>query len=433
MSSSSANEWTSPGRWLLASLFPPRSGGGDGGDDGSRRPPKRLRPSSPIASPEKLPSNKTALPPELWSIVMNYLPYPTLLQCAAVSRSMLGETMPLVAELHIDSSFQLHAAVARRYRDVKDVYIYSLIEYEPANDPGGEGGNDDGNDVECTLDEDTAIRAVPFLCHFPRLERVFIGGINPINGKVEGFLPARHSLDDDTALMSNLIRAFAGAFRAGALASSLWVAGLRCPRSSRLTNMFRESSCLVCRTACKSFPLNHVVDFECEGSSGKHHYISKRTWDMFPLIYSLDVCLPREKIESIIKGRPGGEEILFSEAKLLNLLGTGTRYIIVPDDGKPLYVVKYDPLEMDEIDRFIQKSNLDVSELSAEKVSEAIKRSFADDERDPAPPEDQCYLAGSSFYDLTRKGVPIDEASFLRDDEWDGIARPGLYYNWRFN
>ena len=120
------------------------------------------------------------------------------------------------------------------------------------------------------------------------------------------------------------------------------------------------------------------------------------------------------------------------------MLGNGTRIVVVNDsDEKELYVVKYDEKELGEIIRFIQKGQLDVEKLSPDVVLQSIKRSFAADERDALPPRKQCYLAENSFYELKRLGLPIDEADFLNEDEWDGKKQQNdnliWKYNWRFS
>ena len=129
--------------------------------------------------------------------------------------------------------------------------------------------------------------------------------------------------------------------------------------------------------------------------------------------------------------------MLSSEARLLDLLAEGTRYVIVPDEGKVCYVLKYDRLELDEIHGFIKNAEWEFTKkLSPEAVASAIKRSFAEDERDALPPSDQCYLAKNSFYELREMGLPLDESDFLNADEWDGQVRNAANrysYDWRFH
>lgn len=173
------------------------------------RPTKHLRtsPSDPTATVEDVDelSSLPSLQPEIWAIIMDHLPYQSVLSSAAVSRSMLYETMPLITMLHIDNSFELHAGVASRYLKIRDIYIYSLL--LQVNDPR-----------RCSVDQETADRAVPFLTKFPNLERVFLGKqTNDRFREVQGFFPFQTSSIHDKHHMYKLINAFSAAFRAGAL------------------------------------------------------------------------------------------------------------------------------------------------------------------------------------------------------------------------
>jgi hypothetical protein len=47
-------------------------------------------------------STTTCLSPDIWALVMDFLPYESILQTAAVSKSMIHEVMPLVTMLHIN-------------------------------------------------------------------------------------------------------------------------------------------------------------------------------------------------------------------------------------------------------------------------------------------------------------------------------------------
>ncbi|KAL7531092.1 hypothetical protein ACHAWF_003628 [Thalassiosira exigua] len=401
------------------------------------RPRKRQKSSRPGDPDDGAEAGSSGVPtptlaPELWAHAVDFLPYPSVLALAATSRSMLRDVMPRVTALHLDRASQLHAGVARRrYRDVRDVHVYSLILYRQT--AGGPFEDDRA------LDEDTATRAVPFLCSFPKLERAFLGGRRTDDGTVEGFVPRHFSIDEHGERMKALIDAFSGAFRAGALSSKLWVAGLRCPHSSRMNSLFRESSCTVCRNACRSFPLESVVDFENEGSSEYGKYVLEDAQYEDDLIYGLDVCLSKTQVHAIIKGRTGGCNMLYSIERFMNLLGRGTRHVIVTDHDEVLFVVKYHERELCEMKDIIKHSSFDVKSLTSHAVIDAIQRSFAGDERDPVPPREQCYLAAGSFYALKDMELPIDEGDFLNEDEWDGTksrskfpARSSWSYNWRF-
>jgi hypothetical protein len=215
----------------------------------------------------------------------------------------------------------------------------------------------------------------------------------------------------DAEIARGLIRSLSGAYRSGALSTKVCVFGPSCPRSEpSFFQVFLDDSCEACIDACKSFPLASVVDFESRGSSE----VSTSTVDDY-LICGLDVCLSRTKIQKIVADRPGGKAVLFSEERLLQLLGRGSRIVITPDEGKEMYVVKYETRAIEEIYDVVEKGGIVVSKLDPVKVVEAIKRSFALDERDPVPPMGQCHLTQSAFLDLKEFGFPITEDDFLNE------------------
>ncbi len=72
-------------------------------------------------------------------------------------------------------------------------------------------------------------------------------------------------------------------------------------------------------------------------------------------LYTLDVCLARSQIESIIEARPGGKAPLRSDERLFSLLGRGTRYVIHSDDGcRSLFAVECSKRELDELRMVIE-------------------------------------------------------------------------------
>ena len=66
-------------------------------------------------------NKEPALPPELWARVINFLNYRSVLSCAATSRMLLRDAMPLVTDLHVRSSYEMNVNVASRFRDVRKV------------------------------------------------------------------------------------------------------------------------------------------------------------------------------------------------------------------------------------------------------------------------------------------------------------------------
>ena len=216
--------------------------------------------------------------------------------------------------------------------------------------------------------------------------------------------------------------------------------GLQCPDSIPGMHLHKASCCLVCMGACNSFPVESVIviDFECDGS----FEYNNDEFD-FDKIYSLDVCITKTQVESIVETRTRGCELLRSMARFLQLLGQGSRTIVVTEecrraieDGeyKLLYVVKYSKEEKDDIQIFARDALFDVTKLPSCKLTNAIMRSFAEDKRDPIPNPEQCYISYTAFHFLRHElGLPIDEMDFLNNDECEtGQLANTANYNWRF-
>jgi len=58
------------------------------------------------------------LPPEVWAMVMNHLDYQDVISCAATSKLVLHDAMPLVTHLHINKLSELDIRWISRYRTV---------------------------------------------------------------------------------------------------------------------------------------------------------------------------------------------------------------------------------------------------------------------------------------------------------------------------
>jgi len=334
----------------------------------------------------------STLPPEVWATVMNYLDYQSVLSCAATSKMILHDAMPLVTTLHIDKSSQLNA-LASRFRDVREINIFSLLRQE---------------DVRIKVDHNTVTRATLFLSYFKKLEKVFLGGRDS-SGDTIGFDEYEHVNDaQNEKLMINLMDQISHAFQCNFFPQNMLVLGLRCPRCRRGAQ--DNSSCPSCQLACQNWPLEHVINFNNQGSSlVEKELLCQRRHNC------LDVCLPRDQIESIIEARPGGHELLHSESRFLYLLGQGSRYDIYFDDGTPFYVIQFFGEDFDEMERAIKVAKLDVKKVAREDVSKALMRSFASkDDPDWIPHKTCCYLGRSSFnYMKESLNLPMNEEDWL--------------------
>jgi hypothetical protein len=336
---------------------------------------------------------KLTLPPEMWANVMKYLPFDNILSCCAVSRSMLQETMPLLTKIQIDKAAQMNLAVASRFRDVTDIHINSLLLRNIHN----EGmGDDEFSDV--TFDFESRIRVLPFLfCFVKTLERVHFGAKDNRGNIVEGFCPVDEWLHDESDdvypyeapwdLMMAFIDSLSGAFICGALPQNLQISGLCCSSNCNSNWGRRSTQCSTCIRACKSFPLESVARFHCDGSSAENARSGRA--------FGLDVCLPIAQVESIIESRPGGKELLLSDQRLLRLLEGGRRWEIGDDDSGKLVIVQYKKTQLDEMTRVITYAGLDVKKIPTEKLQESVLKSF--EKGTILPPKTRRYLSEQSL------------------------------------
>jgi len=341
-----------------------------------------------------------ALPPEVWASVMQYLPFETILSCAATSRMILRNAIPLLKTLHIDKPAQMNLAIAYRFRDVTEININCLLKItiEPGETP------------DADIDFESRMRAIPFISKFSKLERVIFRGQGEDGEVLKRFAIANaYFFDDDfdtpTDRMITLIDSISGAFRCVALPKKLKIIGLCCPKVREAAETEHPSSCETCLRACKSFPLESVLHFESRQSSTSHAYSGR--------LHELDVCLNKSEIESVIESRPGGHELLRSDERLLRLLGSGRHYELPADDGETLHIVSYSDDQLVEIKRVIEYAELSVKEISPLKITAAILRSFKTDNRALLPPSTRRYLSPLSIEHLTSKiGLPIYAKDF---------------------
>jgi hypothetical protein len=250
----------------------------------------------------KHPNNEEAhLPPEMWAAVMNHLDFSSVLPMTATSRAM-RDAAPLVSELHINKSCQLHVSVGRRFRDVRDVFIYSFVPEMRSEYINYENEEDDEEiDPEIVVDFETTVCAVPFLSTFSNLERVLFGGCIIDEGFVDHgwfspFIPwhrmSTYLSDETKDNFARMIDMISAGFRSGLFQQSLEVKGLACPFIGDHTDL----PCALCVRACQSFPIKSVAYFEHDGSSSSRSCNGE--------FHDLDICIGRELCVSLFYASP---------------------------------------------------------------------------------------------------------------------------------
>ena len=332
----------------------------------------------------------TPLPAEIWAMVMDYVDFDSVLAFTTTSKTFRDSLPQQVTTLHIDSASQLNVS-ASRFREVRDINVLSLLHEE--------GGS------AFRVDPDTVARASVFLSRLPILERVFFGGQDS-NGQRIIFDEYHHEAtnEDGKRLIVNLINHISHAFQGSFLPTSLCVQGLSCPRVRR-PSIHHLAPCTSCILACQTWPLEHVIKFGVRGYA---------FGGSFPEY--LNVCLKLDEVESIVKARPGGLDMLRSESRLLHLLGRGSLVRVRPNGGgTPIYMAHFFQQDLEFIKRVIQVAELDVRRLPRDQVFRALLKSFSCQGKDlDAAPKDQCYLRRPVFeYFKNELNLPIFEEDWL--------------------
>lgn len=203
----------------------------------------------------------------------------------------------LVTKLHINKSCHMHSSIAGRFRDVREIYLYSFVQYQ----------NDDWNDVRPFFDSDKIQRTVPFLSNFVNLKKALFGSYNQFTNIYQQVVPFKqycavvsvrpYRLRRD--VVGTLIEGLSAAFRVGTLPARLELKGLQCPfimpsatyfdrdiNEYVLDNTSDEERCALCQMACRSFPVPSVAAFE-------HQCVST---DMVDKPRNLIVCFNRSRL-----------------------------------------------------------------------------------------------------------------------------------------
>lgn len=288
-----------------------------------------------------LPAAIPDLPTELWSIIMNTLPYSSMIELSSTSRIMLKHVAPRVEAIEVDRAKDLsRLLVAGRFSGVSSVDVACLFRTK-----------DDGDDGRrYVLCDEAASRVVPFLASFGGLKEVWVGGFeiaDDPDSKIEYHHSRCHEPECHEDIFDNFIDDFAKAFECGHLPSDLTISGVT--SSSYEHNNFHciaddddetyQPGCEICRKICHHFPLQHLVQM-----GFKDQYFAEEVenmyWDRCMRVDPPEgtVCFTHEERIAAIIERPGGREILSEEAMPIALkrwLDFAEQIVRVDEYGQP--------------------------------------------------------------------------------------------------
>ena len=213
----------------------------------SERPEKRAKHNGP----EEIALAAT-LPPDSWAMVMDYVPLSDVISLSLACREIYYDAIPLVTTLHIRKAKEMDCGLSRHFRDVRDIFIYSLVQSEMMT------FGDDGEEEEDfqRIDFETCIRAASFLSNnFTKLERVFFGSrdSNVVDEVLVPYVSISGPVGDRKSAQSNmsiLIDTLSAAFRCGALPQKLSIKGLCCVNFGYMVGDW-TGDCASCQRACE--------------------------------------------------------------------------------------------------------------------------------------------------------------------------------------
>jgi len=250
------------------------------------------------------------LPDTIMGAALDYLQYAEVRNALLAGKFIAVDSVKHVQTLSICSTAEMAVRAARRFDCVTDVNILCLL-----SDDVEQGTEHDAvfrlmsqysNSVPSRLSRDCALRAVPFLSSFPKLETIFIGGMSKSRSactseSLEYDIKYQYNHlsctapDNHRELYRGLLGSFCGAFVCGALPEKMAWKGNVC--GGGICNGFgRNASCEICEAVCRCFPFEQVMCMEYAFSD-------------------FAFCISRGKQFEILYSRPGGREFLQSETK----------------------------------------------------------------------------------------------------------------------
>ena len=288
-----------------------------------------------------LPAAIPDLPTEVWSIIMNTLPYSSMIELSSTSRTILKHVAPRVEAIEVDRAKDLsRLLVAGRFSGVSSVDVACLFRTK-----------DDGDDGRrYVLCDEAAGRVVPFLASFGGLKEAWVGGFEIADGpgsKIEYHHSRCHEPECHEDIFDDFIDDFAKAFECGHLPSDLTISGVT--GSSWDHDNFHciaddddetyRPGCETCRKICHHFPLQHLVKM-----GFKDQYFAEEVddmcWKSCMRVHPPEgtICFNhKERIAAIVE-RPGGREILSEEAMPIALkrwLDMAEQIVRVDEFGQP--------------------------------------------------------------------------------------------------
>ena len=237
------------------------------------------------------------LPPPIWGHVLDYMPYEEVRSALLVGKIVAKEAVKYVHALNITKVCQMDGPSTRRFPNIEELNILCMYDV-----------------IAQSLCKETCQRMIPLMIGFPKLKRLFAGGIGSGGHRQEydAVIAVDGEQDGNNETFRVLVNHILSAYKMRLLPETIQTIG-RSFCSEGLEVQPRGEGAArssFCKDVCTYFPLEDVLD------SG------------FPVISGIDIY-------GIIKRRPGGKQMMqkYSGQYLVDFLNDEVRlYELEGDD-----------------------------------------------------------------------------------------------------
>ena len=204
------------------------------------------------------------LPAPVWGHVLDFMPYGDVRSALLVGKPIAVEAAKHVQTLNVMKAGEMHIPAARRFANAEVVKILCLLQGTGEMDEDEE----DGIIEQYTISEEASHRIPSFIGSFPKLKRLFFGGVLHDNG--EAFTMTYGNMhrcvgpDNHAEVFRNLVFSLFGAFKTGALRREVKLPGLA--YSLQDARLCAESShdldtnpCHLCTNCIQYLPLEEII------------------------------------------------------------------------------------------------------------------------------------------------------------------------------
>lgn len=267
--------------------------------------------------------NAPHLPPPVWGGILDFMPYAEVRSALLVGKHIAVEAVAYVRTLNLLKASEMYVPATRRFTNISEVNILGLM-------VGTGKMNFEGYELY-SLSSDAVGRTVGFLTSFPKLEKFYLGGVLPREGR-RGIRQRHHynqelerndSKDEVHKLLLGVIASLCGAFKIGLLSNVNKVGGVF---ESTLRHCLpcgpRNHPCSLCKYICETFPIATLLRADVMEANATH----SRSVGGFS-------CMTPTQFLKLISKRPGAREkfLEMSETFLCDWVRSKLKQLVVPD------------------------------------------------------------------------------------------------------